>query len=154
MMNLREMETHATHCCKLHGCKYSEEDCPVVNEVVAQTCLCEICVDEGRTLEGVHASKVARTSIPEENWSEHEKNCCALHGCEFRKEDCPVMLGLTQQKRQCERCDELCFTMFTVETISTISRDIAGLSSHAEVNVTAGQLSELIEKSLYPSQFA
>lgn len=34
---------HRTHCCLLHGCKYGDEDCPVVNKRVRQAYPCEDC---------------------------------------------------------------------------------------------------------------
>ena len=37
---------HASHCCKWHGCKYGDEDCPVTNGQVAQMYLCEDCYDD------------------------------------------------------------------------------------------------------------
>lgn len=34
---------HAAHCCKWHGCKYGDPDCPVVNGEVEQEYPCEYC---------------------------------------------------------------------------------------------------------------
>ena len=34
---------HASHCCKWHGCKYGDDDCPVANGEVEQLYLCEAC---------------------------------------------------------------------------------------------------------------
>lgn len=34
---------HETHCCVLHGCKYGNDDCPVVNGQIKQTYQCEGC---------------------------------------------------------------------------------------------------------------
>lgn len=34
---------HAAHCCKWHGCKYGDLDCPVVNGEIEQEYLCEDC---------------------------------------------------------------------------------------------------------------
>lgn len=34
---------HATHCCKEHGCKYCDDDCPVVLCTVEQVYPCEDC---------------------------------------------------------------------------------------------------------------
>ena len=34
---------HASHCCKWHGCKYGDPDCPVVSGEVKQEYLCEDC---------------------------------------------------------------------------------------------------------------
>ena len=37
---------HASHCCKWHGCKYGEKDCPVVKGKVEQLWPCDDCYDE------------------------------------------------------------------------------------------------------------
>ena len=34
---------HASHCCKWHGCKYGNDDCPVVTGKIDQKYLCEWC---------------------------------------------------------------------------------------------------------------
>jgi hypothetical protein len=39
-MNTR---VHQSHCCAKHGCKYGDEDCPVVNGDVKQFYYCEEC---------------------------------------------------------------------------------------------------------------
>ena len=36
---------HAAHCCKWHGCKYGDEDCPVVFGQVEQLYPCMFCSD-------------------------------------------------------------------------------------------------------------
>ena len=36
---------HASHCCKWHGCKYGDTNCPVVLHKVKQIYLCEHCYD-------------------------------------------------------------------------------------------------------------
>lgn len=36
---------HAAHCCKWHGCKYGDEDCPVVLGQVEQLYTCDFCDD-------------------------------------------------------------------------------------------------------------
>lgn len=38
---------HASHCCAIHGCKYGQEDCPVVNKRIEQEYLCEECSYDG-----------------------------------------------------------------------------------------------------------
>ena len=35
--------THVSHCCAQHGCKYGDEDCPVVAKTHEQTQACESC---------------------------------------------------------------------------------------------------------------
>jgi len=37
---------HRTHCCKYHGCKYGDIDCPVVVEIIVQEYPCEDCGHE------------------------------------------------------------------------------------------------------------
>lgn len=34
---------HISHCCKWHGCKYNDPNCPVENGQVEQEYLCEWC---------------------------------------------------------------------------------------------------------------
>jgi hypothetical protein len=34
---------HAAHCCKWHGCKYGDPDCPVASGEVEQEYQCEDC---------------------------------------------------------------------------------------------------------------
>jgi len=38
---------HRTHCCVLHGCKYGDKDCPVVNGEIKQDYTCELCDMDG-----------------------------------------------------------------------------------------------------------
>lgn len=45
-------EVHQSHCCALHGCKYSDFDCPVTSLVDVQEYDCEFCdVDPGEIRE-------------------------------------------------------------------------------------------------------
>ena len=37
--------SHQSHCCKKHGCKYGDHDCPVANGSVIQDHRCEYCRD-------------------------------------------------------------------------------------------------------------
>lgn len=39
---------HASHCCKVHGCQYGYETCPVVTGEVEQTSTCEDCEADKR----------------------------------------------------------------------------------------------------------
>lgn len=36
---------HVAHCCKWHGCKYSDPNCPVVSGEAEQLYLCEDCYE-------------------------------------------------------------------------------------------------------------
>ena len=42
-MRVDKIGVHRTHCCILHGCKYGDSDCPVVNAQVKQDYTCEDC---------------------------------------------------------------------------------------------------------------
>lgn len=46
-MNEEEKCVHTEHCCIIHGCKYGDEDCPVVSGEKSQSYLCESCSEEG-----------------------------------------------------------------------------------------------------------
>lgn len=43
-----DVGVHRTHCCKWHGCKYGDENCPVVKGEVEQVYLCEDCMEDLR----------------------------------------------------------------------------------------------------------
>lgn len=45
---------HSCHCCVKHGCKYGDEDCPVVLREVMQDYPCEECSEDGTTLAECH----------------------------------------------------------------------------------------------------
>lgn len=38
---------HKNHCCKIHGCKYGESDCPVAASSIEQIVPCEFCAHVG-----------------------------------------------------------------------------------------------------------
>jgi hypothetical protein len=38
---------HIGHCCAFHGCKYGDEDCPVVSGEELQAYPCEYCIGSG-----------------------------------------------------------------------------------------------------------
>lgn len=46
-MDKSKWGVHEEHCCILHGCKYGDPDCPVVNRQTKQHYLCEACDDDG-----------------------------------------------------------------------------------------------------------
>jgi hypothetical protein len=50
---------HATHCCKWHGCKYGDPDCPVVSGEVEQEYLCWDC-DHDLEDEQYYRNKLAK----------------------------------------------------------------------------------------------
>jgi len=46
MSNETVHDVHAVHCCKEHGCKYGEDDCPVVLGCVIQKYPYELCNEQ------------------------------------------------------------------------------------------------------------
>lgn len=40
-------DIHTEHCCIVHGCKYGEEDCTVMQKKQPQSHRCELCDEEG-----------------------------------------------------------------------------------------------------------
>lgn len=42
-MKIDKIGVHAAHCCKVCGCKYCDEDCPVVRGYVEAKYECEDC---------------------------------------------------------------------------------------------------------------
>jgi len=44
-MNEQEERVHVHHCCKKHGCKYGDEDCPVAYGDAEQYYPCQDCDD-------------------------------------------------------------------------------------------------------------
>lgn len=41
------MCVHTRHCCKFHGCKYGDDDCPVALALKQQKYPCEYCHEYG-----------------------------------------------------------------------------------------------------------
>ena len=41
----RSEGVHRTHCCRIHGCKYGDEDCPVATGKILQAYACEECAE-------------------------------------------------------------------------------------------------------------
>ena len=48
-----QIGVHRSHCCYIHGCKYGEDDCPVVKGVIIQKYTCEQCNEENITIDQV-----------------------------------------------------------------------------------------------------
>ncbi len=57
---------HASHCCKWHGCKYGDPDCPVASGEAEQEYPCEYCSELLREKE--YYLSTARTIAEIEEW--------------------------------------------------------------------------------------
>jgi len=57
---------HIAHCCYIHGCKYGDENCPVVSGEVAQKHLCYDCEEEYEpyTLEEIELLRKTKSYRP------------------------------------------------------------------------------------------
>ncbi len=75
-MDKSKYGVHRTHCCIRHGCKYGDENCPVVNKKIKQEYLCEECGDEGiKTIDELFESKKLKYKI----YDKVNKECVDLH---------------------------------------------------------------------------
>jgi len=60
---MNEYGVHTAHCCVKHGCKYEDENCPVINRKVRQQYTCEWCNDDGiKTIEELYDSMIEHNS--------------------------------------------------------------------------------------------
>ncbi len=62
---------HASHCCKWHGCKYGDPDCPVANGDVEQEYLCADCYWELGEEEYIRKQLIRIEEI--KKWKENRK---------------------------------------------------------------------------------
>jgi hypothetical protein len=62
---------HASHCCKWHGCKYGNEDCPVITGKVKQEYLCEWCNEDLENEE--HYRQVLKDIEEMKRFKQHDK---------------------------------------------------------------------------------
>lgn len=61
--------THAAHCCKRHGCKYGDEDCPVVLGSAAQSYACERDEPGNRCLPRPKSGRARNLSFAPATWA-------------------------------------------------------------------------------------
>jgi hypothetical protein len=89
-----KLGVHIAHCCRIHGCKYGDPDCPVELDLVEQDYPCESCD---------HVKRDPRV-IP---------FCCRkcqhfeLDGSEYNDETiayCALNIVFPTKKRTCKKC--------------------------------------------------
>lgn len=44
MKNTASVHDHLNHCCSVHGCKFKDDDCPVVSGLLKQNYPCRECM--------------------------------------------------------------------------------------------------------------
>lgn len=64
-MKAEMVKVHEAHCCAIHGCKYNEEDCPVVNKTVKQQHLCPDCHETFNDMDDVVEILLLQNKIKE-----------------------------------------------------------------------------------------
>jgi hypothetical protein len=60
---------HQSHCCYVHGCKYGDNDCPVVSGEVGQSYTCESCESYDRKEKKYKTFSPEELARAEEWWS-------------------------------------------------------------------------------------
>lgn len=56
MIEVDTIGVHAAHCCKKHGCKYMDDDCPIVTGKVEQMYPCGECGSNLREAKDIFAT--------------------------------------------------------------------------------------------------
>jgi len=79
-MDISKYGVHRTHCCVLHGCKYSDDDCPVVSGEIKQDYTCESCDMDGiKQVEDIKDLLVFR-DVSNEDLLDNLMGMCFEHG--------------------------------------------------------------------------
>lgn len=50
------------------------------------------------------ANRLNVSILPTDRWGVHISHCCFEHGCKYCDPECPVELGVVDQKYPCESC--------------------------------------------------
>lgn len=64
------MCVHTRHCCRIHGCKYGDADCPVYLGFSTQESPCELCQQDPNDEDYKY---VELNNIPKVNFEEFKK---------------------------------------------------------------------------------
>jgi hypothetical protein len=49
----------------------------------------------------------------------HAAHCCSIHGCKYNDENCPVVLGTTEQRFPCIDCEEPIVDQYEWDDVDT-----------------------------------
>lgn len=78
------LDVHTRHCCRVHGCKYGDSDCPVWLCYKVQESACYYCWDEAETFEyPLNIDKIPKIRSPEilkRRKEDDEKNLMFFYG--------------------------------------------------------------------------
>lgn len=85
---------HSTHCCSKHGCKYGDNDCPVVLELVEQAYPCEWCREEENEILN-HKTVTFTTTNLEEIKFELISKLCSIP--KLNNKEIAKMVGLSER---------------------------------------------------------
>lgn len=61
---------HAAHCCKIHGCKYCDDDCPVILGIIDQKYDCEECIEDEKRYKSLNLEDL----LAEKSYLEYQLN--------------------------------------------------------------------------------
>lgn len=64
-MKAELLKAHEATCCTIHGCKYSEEECPVVSKEIKQQYLCPDCHETFNNMDDVVEILLVQNKIKE-----------------------------------------------------------------------------------------
>lgn len=83
-----------------------------------------------------------------DRWGVHERHCCALHGCKYGDDDCPVENGLTKQEYTCEYCNEEGFkSLEDIEEYNYWKNKVKEHEGKDFMSVSVSFLAKLFDKS-------
>ena len=76
---VQEKDVHTEHCCKVHGCKYGDDDCTVAYGEKTQSHPCEACIDQLATSEVVQVPRpLANRLLSRSDTTDYQLACAEL----------------------------------------------------------------------------
>lgn len=85
-MNKSKYGVHRTHCCKTHGCKYGDKDCPVVSGEIKQVYECQD-GDINDPCFGISTADKYEHFTSPKNKADYDKVCDLIERKEWRQLD-------------------------------------------------------------------
>ena len=75
-MDKSKYGVHQDHCCKKHGCKYGDNDCPVEDGTVIQTYICQYGDEMNDSCFNEEVIKELHEAVDSPNWDLKPKCSC------------------------------------------------------------------------------